>query len=76
VANDDTLTILVIEDDADTRANVCDILELDGYAAVTAATFAEAIDRSDWDSIAAILMDRLLPDGNAEALLNRLLQVL
>jgi PAS domain S-box-containing protein len=76
VANDDTLTILVIEDDADTRANVCDILELDGYAAVTAATFAEAIDRSDWDSIAAILMDRLLPDGNAEAMLPRFRQLL
>jgi PAS domain S-box-containing protein len=60
---------LVIEDDADTQANVRDILELDGHSAVTASTFAEALEESGWDSIDAILMDRRLPDGNAEEML-------
>ena len=35
--------VLVIEDDADTRANLCDILELDDYRVETAGTAAEAL---------------------------------
>jgi PAS domain S-box-containing protein len=75
VANEESLRVLVVEDDADTQANVADILELDGYAAVMASTFAEALNRTDWVHIAAILMDRLLPDGNAEEMLPRFRRV-
>lgn len=67
--------VLVIDDDADTRANLADILELDGYQVVTAGTAAQALERSDWPSISAIILDRKLPDGNAEELLPRLQQL-
>lgn len=67
--------VLVIDDDADTRANLTDILELDGYQVVTAATAAQALQRNDWASLTAIILDRKLPDGSAEELLPRLRQL-
>jgi two-component system, LuxR family, sensor kinase FixL len=66
------IQVLIIEDDADTRANLCDILELDAHRVDTAASVAQALDRSNWAGYSAILLDRLLPDGNAEELLPRL----
>ena len=45
------IDILVIEDDADTRANLRDILELDDHRVVTAGTAAEALDRDNWDQL-------------------------
>jgi two-component system sensor kinase FixL len=69
------LHVLVIDDDADTRANLGDILELDDYRVETAATAAEALDRKDWSRFAAILLDRKLPDGSADELLPRLKQL-
>ena len=66
---------LIIEDDADTRANLCDILELDAHRIETAATFAEAVNRSDWEHYAAIILDRRLPDGMADEWLPRLKQL-
>src|ERR1051325_11601160 len=66
------LHVLVVEDDADTRANLCDILELDGYAVETAGTATEALARDDWPKISAVMLDRKLPDGSAEELLPRL----
>jgi signal transduction histidine kinase len=70
-----SLHVLVIDDDADTRANLRDILELDDYRVETASTAAEALRRGDWPSISAILLDRKLPDGSAEELLPRLKQL-
>jgi two-component system, NtrC family, sensor histidine kinase HydH len=64
--------VLVVEDDADTRANLSDILELDGYQVETAGTIAEALNRTNWAALSAILLDRKLPDGTAEELLPRL----
>jgi two-component system sensor kinase FixL len=66
--------VLVVDDDADTRANLCDILELDGHPVETAGTVAEVLARPSWDGIAAVLLDRKLPDGTAEDLLPRLRQ--
>lgn len=66
------LHVLVIDDDADTRANLRDILELDDYRVDTADSAAEALNRNDWASISAILLDRKLPDSSAEELLPRL----
>lgn len=63
------LRVLVIEDDADTRSNLCDILEIDGHGPVAVGTAAAALDRDDWDSYAAILLDWKLPDASAETLL-------
>jgi PAS domain S-box-containing protein len=66
--------VLIVEDDADARANLTDILELDGYQARTAGTFAEALARGDWDDYLAIVLDRRLPDGTADEFLPRLRQ--
>ena len=66
------LKVLVIEDDPDTRANLCDILELDEHQVDTAATAAQALDRTNWADYSAVILDRLLPDGDAEELLPRL----
>lgn len=61
--------VLVIEDDPDTRANLTDILDLDGYSVQTAATVGEALAVRDWSVFWAIILDRKLPDGGAEQLL-------
>ncbi|MGE5193938.1 MAG: response regulator, partial [Deltaproteobacteria bacterium] len=66
--------VLIVEDDADARANLSDILELDGYTARTTGTFAEAMARTDWDDFLAIILDRRLPDGTADEFLPRLRQ--
>ena len=67
--------ILVIEDDEDTRANLCDILELDGYQVETAGTVSTALDRSNWADISIIILDYRLPDGSAETLLPQLRRI-
>jgi PAS domain S-box-containing protein len=64
--------VLVIDDDADTQANLRDILELDGYQVETAGTAKQALRRDNWPSISAVLLDRKLPDSTAEELLPRL----
>jgi two-component system, LuxR family, sensor kinase FixL len=68
----DSLHVLVVDDDAGTRANLRDILEMDGFRVEAAATAAEALDRSDWSRYAAVILDRRLPDGSAEELLPHL----
>lgn len=70
-----TNRILAIEDDADTQANLRDILELHGYEVNVASRVSEALNRSDWAGYTAILLDRRLPDGTAEELLPRLLKL-
>jgi PAS domain S-box-containing protein len=64
--------VLVVDDDADTRANLLDILELDAYQVEMAGSVAEALDRDNWAELSAIILDRRLPDGSAEAMLPRL----
>lgn len=75
MAADSDLRVLVVDDDADTRSNLCDILELHHFQVETAATVAEVMKRKDWDRVSAILLDRHLPDGSAEELLPRLRQL-
>jgi hypothetical protein len=66
------LRILVIEDDRDTRENLCDILELDGYQVETASTIAAVSARDDLATFGAIILDRRLPDGTADEFLPQL----
>src|SRR5204863_2177391 len=49
--------------------------ELDGHRVETAGTAAEVLSRTDWSGVAAVLLDRKLPDGSAEELLPRLRQL-
>jgi PAS domain S-box-containing protein len=67
-----SLHVLVVDDDADTRANLCDILGLDGHCVETAGSAAEMLARDNWSRYAAIILDWKLPDGTAEELLPRL----
>ena len=64
--------VLVVDDDADTRTNLSDILEMDGYRVEMAATVAQVLGRPDWSRLDAVVLDRKLPDGSAEELLPRL----
>lgn len=57
--------VVIVEDDADTQANLQDILELDGFQVETVATAAELRGRTNWENVAATLLDRRLPDGDA-----------
>jgi PAS domain S-box-containing protein len=66
--------ILVVEDDADTRANLRDLLELDDYDVDEAATAAAGIDlaRARGGDYLAAVLDRRLPDAAALDVLPRL----
>ncbi|KAA1259275.1 Sensor histidine kinase TmoS [Rubripirellula obstinata] len=68
-----TLRVLLVEDDADTRANIRDILELDGYSVSLAGTLAEAQAATD-SSFDVVILDRRLPDGNIDEILPELVQ--
>jgi two-component system, LuxR family, sensor kinase FixL len=61
----DALHVLLIEDDADTRANLADILELDGHRLTGASTFSQACELAAWDDVGTVILDWQLPDGNA-----------
>lgn len=64
--------VLVVDDDADTLANLRDILELDDWRVQTAARAADVLARGDLSNYTAVLLDRRLPDGTADDLLPRI----
>ncbi len=66
--------VLVIEDDADTRANLVELLELDGYRTTCVESFSAARNVDGWNGIDAVILDRRLPDGDAGELLPELLR--
>ncbi len=66
------LQLFVVDDDDDTRSNLRDILEMEGYQVAEASCAAELFALPGWDSVAAILLDRRLPDGGPEQLLPRI----
>jgi two-component system cell cycle response regulator DivK len=57
-----TKTILVVEDNELNMRLFCDLLEVNGYRAVTAATGAEALAQARAERPDVILMDVQLPD--------------
>ena len=67
-----TFRILVIEDDADTRANLRDILELDGHEVFLVASFEDSILVTQAHEIGMVIADRRLPDGLIEEFLPKL----
>jgi PAS domain S-box-containing protein len=64
--------VLIVEDDPDARANLRDILELDGFEIDTADSVADVKQRQDWSALNCIILDRNLPDGNGADLLSYL----
>ena len=67
-----TPLVLVVDDDPDTRENLCDVLQLDGYQIEAAGTAHELLGRQSWDEVSLILLDRKLPDGSPQEILPRL----
>ncbi len=70
------LEILLVEDDADTRANLTAILKLDGYRVWTASSIAEVRNGGLRNNIALVILDRRLPDGDADQVLPELKSLL
>lgn len=70
--NTKPLTVLIVDDDAGTRSSLRRFLKLDGYIVEEADSVATALDRTCWDNYFAILLDRRLPDGNADDFLPKL----
>jgi PAS domain S-box-containing protein len=66
--------VLVVDDDEDTRLNLSDILELDGYRVEVAGTARELLGRKRWDDVALVLLDRKLPDGSPQELIPQIRQ--
>ena len=54
--------VIVVDDDEDTRLNLGDILELDGYRVGLAGSARELFTRENWDDVSLVLLDRKLPD--------------
>jgi PAS domain S-box-containing protein len=61
--------LFVVDDDDDTRSNLRDILELDGYTVDEASCVKDLFALSSWDCVSVILLDRKLPDGDPEQVL-------
>ena len=68
-------SVLIVDDDLDTRAKLRDILEKDDYRVAEAASISEALLERDWSEYLAILLDRRLPDQPVALVLPRLRQL-
>lgn len=53
--------VLVVDDDADIRESLVELLELEGYAAVGAANGKEALDQLRRRPVAVVLLDLMMP---------------
>lgn len=60
------LSILIVEDDPDARANLLDILALDGHQVEIAHSFGDVRATGLQHHIELVILDRRLPDGNVE----------
>ncbi|QDU26212.1 Sporulation kinase E [Anatilimnocola aggregata] len=69
-----TARVFVVDDDEDTRNNLRDILELDGYEIEDASCISQLFALPGWDTVSLILLDRKLPDGTPEDVLPQIKQ--
>jgi two-component system sensor kinase FixL len=61
--------LFIVDDDDDTRSNLRDILELDGYQIADASCAKDLFALPGWEMVSLILLDRKLPDGSPEVLI-------
>lgn len=61
--------ILIVEDEPDTRANLCDLLELFGFDPFAVGSGAEALEHEELATAEVVILDRKLPDIEADDLL-------
>src|ERR1700694_5518449 len=66
--------ILVIEDDPDARANLCDLLELEQHRVHAVGTITEGLNYEELKNVSVIIADRKLPDGLVDEYLPKLKQ--
>lgn len=64
--------VIVVDDDEDTRLNLRDILELDGYHVDVAGSADQLLSRRSWEEVGLVLLDRKLPDGSPPEVMPRL----
>jgi CheY-like chemotaxis protein len=65
-------TILVVEDDADCRSVLQDLLELNGYVVKTCAGAQQALDAARAAPPGLMLLDYMMPDADGEWVLQQL----
>ena len=65
-------TILVVEDDADCRSVLQDLLELNGYVVRTCADAREAVSEARAATPALMLLDYLMPDADGAWVVQKL----
>jgi DNA-binding NtrC family response regulator len=69
-AAEEKMTVLVIEDDIDMRALLCDALEIAGYRAVSRADGRDLIALVEVERFEAVIVDKELPGPNGLDLLS------
>ena len=65
----DKFSVLIVEDDEDTRRNMEDILSLDGYSIRTESHCQPALDAITSQHFDSVILDWKLPDGNGSDLI-------
>ena len=68
----DPARILIVEDEPDTRANLCDLLQLFGFEPFAVGSGSEALAHPELTTADLIVLDRKLPDLQADELLPRI----
>lgn len=66
------LSVIIVDDDKPMRHSVERVLRMDGYQVSSACSGRELLSRDDLDRFFAILLDRKLPDGDAERILSQI----
>jgi hypothetical protein len=56
--SDRVFDVLVVVSDGATRDNLCSLFARDGYRVRTVATIEEAVERTDWSNVLALVVDR------------------
>lgn len=69
---DPVARILVVDDEVEVQAVVCELLAASGYHVTTARTCAEALAAIATSSFDLVITDLRLPDGGGEGLLREL----
>jgi signal transduction histidine kinase/ActR/RegA family two-component response regulator len=67
-------TILVVEDDADCRRALVDLLELEGFAAASVASVSAAVAWMERERPSMVLLDHVLGDGSGQRVLRHVRQ--
>lgn len=70
---DEPLSILIIEDDNDTRENLCEILRMDGHRTFAAACYQDSREIARTNRIGLVITDRRLTEGMIEDFLEEVM---